>query len=109
MIYLNQIKKQYGSKILFSGIDFHIRPGDKIGLVGDNGMGKTTLFRLIEGTESPDAGTITVRKGAQVGVLDQHFSAGRQTALERTVMGDAYFAKILRPVQVICIFYNALV
>ena len=33
MIYLQQIKKQYGSKVLFSGIDFHIRPGDKIGLV----------------------------------------------------------------------------
>ncbi|WP_089718200.1 ABC-F family ATP-binding cassette domain-containing protein [Candidatus Entotheonella palauensis] len=96
MIYLNQIKKQYGSKVLFSGIDLHIRPGDKIGLVGDNGMGKTTLFRLIEGTESADAGTITVRKGAQVGVLDQHFSAGQQTALERTVMGDAYFSKIFK-------------
>lgn len=96
MIYLQQIKKQYGSKVLFSGIDFHIRPGDKIGLVGDNGMGKTTLFRMIEGTESPDAGTITVRKGAQVGVLDQHFSAGRQTALERTVMGDPYFADVLQ-------------
>jgi ATP-binding cassette subfamily F protein 3 len=95
MIYLNQIKKQYGSKVLFSGIDFHIRPGDKIGLVGDNGMGKTTLFRLIEGTESADAGTITVRKGAQVGVLDQHFSAGSQTALERTVKGDTYFSNIL--------------
>jgi len=96
MIYLNQIKKQYGSKVLFSGIDFHIRPGDKLGLVGDNGMGKTTLFRLIEGTESADAGTITVRKGAQVGVLDQHFSVGEQSALERTVMGDAYFAEIMR-------------
>jgi ATP-binding cassette subfamily F protein 3 len=95
MIYLHQIKKQYGSKVLFSGIDFHIRPGDKIGLVGDNGMGKTTLFRLIEGTESADAGTITIRKGAQVGVLDQHFSAGSQTALERTVRGDTYFSDIL--------------
>ena len=96
MIYLQQIKKQYGSKILFSGIDFHIRPGDKIGLVGDNGMGKTTLFRIIEGTESADDGTVTVRKGAQVGVLDQHFSAGIQSALERTVMGDPYFSEILR-------------
>jgi len=95
MIYLNQIKKQYGSKVLFSGIDLHIRAGDKIGLVGDNGMGKTTLFRLIEGTESADSGTITSRKGAQVGVLDQHFSAGSQSALERTVKGDTYFSNIL--------------
>jgi ATP-binding cassette subfamily F protein 3 len=96
MIYLKQIKKQYGSKVLFSGVDFHIRLGDKLGLVGDNGMGKTTLFRIIEGTESADSGTVTVRKGAQVGVLDQHFSVGSQSALDRTVRGDPYFAKVLK-------------
>ena len=96
MIYLKQIRKQYGRKVLFSDVDFHIRPGEKIGLVGDNGMGKTTLFRIMQGRESADAGTVTVRKGARVGVLDQHFEAGSQSVLERTVLGDTYFSDIVR-------------
>jgi ATP-binding cassette subfamily F protein 3 len=96
MIYLQHIRKQYGRKVLFSDLDFHLRPGEKIGLVGDNGMGKTTLFRIMQGRESADAGTVTVRKGARVGVLDQHFEAGSQSVLERTVLGDAYFSDILR-------------
>jgi ATP-binding cassette, subfamily F, member 3 len=94
MIYLKQLKKQYGPKILLSGVDFHIRPGEKVGLVGDNGMGKTTLFRIIQGKESSDSGEVSFRKGAIVGMLDQHFDVGIETALERTVMGDPYFAKI---------------
>ncbi len=96
MLYLKQLRKQYGSKVLLSGVDFHLRPGEKLGLVGDNGMGKTTLFRLIEGTESADGGTVTLRKGARVGVLDQHIEVGSQSALERTVLGDPYFSSIVR-------------
>lgn len=96
MIYLKQLRKQYGPKVLLSSVDFHLGPGEKLGLVGDNGMGKTTLFRIIEGTESADAGTVTLRKGARVGVLDQHIEAGQQSALERTVLGDPYFSDILR-------------
>ncbi len=96
MIYLKQLRKQYGPKVLLSGVDFHLGPGEKLGLVGDNGMGKTTLFRIIEGSESADAGTVTLRKGARVGVLDQHIEAGQQSALERTVLGDPYFSDILR-------------
>jgi len=95
MIYLKQLKKQYGSKILLSGIDFHIRPREKVGLVGDNGMGKTTLFRIIQGKESSDSGEVIIRKGSCVGMLEQHFDVGMETALKRTVMGDPYFSKIL--------------
>jgi ATP-binding cassette subfamily F protein 3 len=95
MIYLKQLHKQYGPKILLSGVDFHLRPGEKVGLVGDNGMGKTTLFRIIQKKESADFGKVSFRKGIHVGMLDQHFEAGDQTALERTVMGDPYFSKIM--------------
>ncbi len=96
MIYLKQLKKQYGPKILLSGVDFHIRPGEKVGLIGDNGMGKTTLFRIIQGKESADSGEVAFRKGARVGMLDQHFEVGDQSALDRTVMGDPYFSKVLK-------------
>ncbi len=95
MIYLKQLKKQYGPKILLSEVDFHLRPGEKVGLIGDNGMGKTTLFRIIQGKESADSGEVAFRKGARVGMLDQHFEVGSQSALDRTVMGDPYFFKIL--------------
>ncbi len=70
MVNLSNIKVAYGSRILFKNSGFLIRPGDKIGLVGPNGSGKTTVFRLIAREENPDEGTVAVDPGIVVG----HFS-----------------------------------
>lgn len=70
MVNLSNIKVAYGSRILFKNAGFLIRPGDKIGLVGPNGSGKTTVFRLIAQEENPDEGTVTIDPGIIVG----HFS-----------------------------------
>lgn len=58
------IRKNYTGKELFSGIDFGIEEGDKIGIVGINGTGKSTLLRILAGAEEPDAGEVV--KGNQV-------------------------------------------
>jgi len=60
MIAFNDVSKQYGRQVLFLEASFQIDPGQKIGLVGPNGSGKTTMFRLILGEESPDRGEVSV-------------------------------------------------
>ena len=60
MIVFSNVAKQYGRQILFTDISFQINPGEKAGLVGPNGCGKTTLFRLITGAEQPDEGSVSV-------------------------------------------------
>ena len=54
---LRDIRKAYGSTVVFGGVDVHVARGDRIALVGPNGAGKSTLMRLLSGVEAPDAGT----------------------------------------------------
>ena len=70
-ISISQISKYYGANLVFSGVSFDIMSGDRIGLIGHNGCGKTTLLRMIQGTESCDAGQIMIRKNARVRCLEQ--------------------------------------
>lgn len=59
---------------MLSGVSFQVNPQEKVGLVGRNGAGKTTAFRLITGEESPDSGDISKMNGLKVGLLEQHVS-----------------------------------
>ncbi len=94
MITLQNVHKQFGPKVLFQGVNFHLKPGEKVGLVGENGMGKTTLFRVILGLEPVEAGQVTVRKGAQVALLGQELESGPGSLLERVVLGDPHFRSV---------------
>jgi ATPase subunit of ABC transporter with duplicated ATPase domains len=60
VIVFTNVVKQYGRQVLFTDLSFQINPGEKAGLVGPNGCGKTTLFRLIKGSEQPDEGSVSV-------------------------------------------------
>jgi ATPase subunit of ABC transporter with duplicated ATPase domains len=60
VIVFTNVVKQYGKQVLFTDLSFQINPGEKAGLVGPNGCGKTTLFRLIKGEEQPDEGSVSV-------------------------------------------------
>ena len=60
VIVFSNVVKQYGRQVLFTDASFQINPGEKAGLVGPNGCGKTTLFRLISGFEQPDEGSVSV-------------------------------------------------
>ena len=61
MLQIEGVSKQFASRILFQGASAHLRPGTRTGLVGPNGVGKTTLIRMILGEESPDKGIIRKR------------------------------------------------
>ena len=71
MIQLTAAGKRFGPKVLFQELDWLITPHDRVGLVGANGTGKTTLLKVLAGTESLDYGTITQQRGIQSGYLPQ--------------------------------------
>jgi ATP-binding cassette subfamily F protein 3 len=71
MVNLSNIKLAYGERIIFRNGTFLVRPNDKIGLVGPNGSGKTSLFRIISGAEHPDEGTVSIESGKSVGYFSQ--------------------------------------
>jgi ATP-binding cassette subfamily F protein 3 len=71
MLQLRDIVKDFGGRRIFAGIDWHIRPGDRIGLCGENGAGKTTLLRMLAGQVAPDGGEVQVARGTTFGYLPQ--------------------------------------
>ncbi len=71
MISLVNAGKRFGARVLFEGINWLLTPQDRVGLVGANGTGKTTLLRMLAGTEQADAGEITKQKGLVTGYLPQ--------------------------------------
>jgi ATP-binding cassette subfamily F protein 3 len=71
MIQLTAAGKRFGPKILFQELDWLITPHDRVGLVGANGTGKTTLLKILAGTESLDYGAVTQQRGIQSGYLPQ--------------------------------------
>jgi len=94
VIFVEKVNKQFGSKIIFQDVSFHLRPKEKVGLVGENGTGKTTLFKVITGKESLDSGQVTLRKGLRYGLLEQDQEGGEVSVLERVVLGDPHFLKV---------------
>jgi ATP-binding cassette subfamily F protein 3 len=70
---INNIARIHGGRTIFTSISWTIQDGEKIGLVGLNGIGKSTLLRALAGLEQPDAGTITLRRGARVAYLPQEY------------------------------------
>ena len=71
MIRLDNISKQNGHQILFIEASAVLHKGEKVGLVGPNGSGKTTIFRLVMKEEQPDGGQVAVDRGTTIGYFSQ--------------------------------------
>ncbi|NGF57195.1 ABC-F family ATP-binding cassette domain-containing protein [Parapedobacter sp. SGR-10] len=71
MIAINNLTFEIGSRALYDEANWHIKPGDKVGLIGANGTGKSTLLKLIVGEYSPTSGTISMAKDLKLGYLNQ--------------------------------------
>ena len=71
MISINNLTVAYGGFTLLNEINFHISESDKIGLVGKNGAGKSTILKLICGFQSPTSGKVAVPNGVKIGYLPQ--------------------------------------
>lgn len=87
MIGVENLYKSFASQVLFEGASFKLNPKERIGLVGLNGHGKTTLFRIIIGEESPDTGTISIPKNYRIGYVRQHLEFTKDTVLEEGMTG----------------------
>lgn len=68
---LKNLKKTYGNKLIFENVSFEVNEKDKIAIVGRNGTGKTTIFKIINGLEYADSGENFVKKGIKIGYLEQ--------------------------------------
>jgi ATP-binding cassette subfamily F protein uup len=80
----------YGRQTLLNNVTFAVAAGEKVGLVGRNGCGKTSLLKIISGTDDPDAGEVSRRRGLRVGYLPQEFELdGTKTVQENIESGAA--------------------
>lgn len=71
LLVAENISKAYGADTLFESVSFGINEGDKCGLIGVNGTGKSTLLRILAGEEKPDSGTVTTKRGLRIAYLPQ--------------------------------------
>lgn len=87
MIRFIDITHYAGEKELYNGLNWHVKPGERVGLVGDNGTGKTTLLRMAAGEMEPTRGTVQLRKSARIGFLKQeiHAAMGDETVLQEAM------------------------
>jgi ATP-binding cassette subfamily F protein 3 len=86
LISIENLSKSYLNKQLFDKISFKVNPKEKLGLVGRNGHGKTTLIKIIVGEESPDEGTINIPKNYSIGYVKQHLKFKEKTILSEAVL-----------------------
>ena len=71
VVMCKDLEKSFGNNHLFSNLSFHIRKGEKVVIMGGNGIGKTTLFKMLLGREMPDSGYIDYGTGVKIGYFDQ--------------------------------------
>ena len=84
---LSDVKKEFGERVLFSAVSFSIGDSDKIGLIGANGTGKTTLFKIMLGEAEASGGEVHRSKQASIGYLAQHTNlTSDKTVLEEALM-----------------------
>jgi ABC transport system ATP-binding/permease protein len=79
---------EFPAKVVFDSVTLGLNEGDRVGVVGRNGDGKTSLLDMLAGRLQPDAGRVTVRSGVRIGVLDQADTLDDALTVERAVVGD---------------------
>ncbi|MFE6778518.1 ABC-F family ATP-binding cassette domain-containing protein [Streptomyces sp. NPDC057702] len=88
LVNLETVSKVYGTRALLDGISLGVNEGDRIGVVGRNGDGKTTLIRMLAKLEDTDQGRVTHSGGLRLGVLTQHDSLDPAATVRHEVIGD---------------------
>ncbi|MFE1729661.1 ABC-F family ATP-binding cassette domain-containing protein [Streptomyces bacillaris] len=88
LVNVEQVSKVYGTRALLDGVSLGVSEGDRIGVVGRNGDGKTTLIRMLAKLEEADSGRVTHNGGLRLGVLTQHDSLDPEATIRQEVIGD---------------------
>ena len=79
---------EYPTKVIFDSVTVGLNEGDRVGIVGRNGDGKSTLLRLLAGRLEPDSGRVTRRGGIRLGMLDQADDLHSERSVHEVVIGD---------------------
>ncbi|MDP8258115.1 MAG: ATP-binding cassette domain-containing protein, partial [Candidatus Aadella gelida] len=87
MIGIYDLTKRYGDQLLFEGAAFNVKRGERIGLVGRNGHGKSTLMKILVGEESSDEGRVDIPKNYSIGYLRQRIDLTEQSVLKEVCKG----------------------
>ncbi len=93
MISIDNVTIRFGAYVLFDKVSFQVNPGDRIGLVGRNGAGKTTILNLIDGRQDPDEGRVVKSSGTEVGYLPQQMKHHKGKSLYREALNA--FASVI--------------
>ncbi|WP_223691165.1 ABC-F family ATP-binding cassette domain-containing protein [Leifsonia poae] len=80
---------EYPTKVVFDSVTLGVNEGDRVGIVGRNGDGKSSLLAMLAGRRQPDSGRVTARKGVRMGVLDQADTLDEAQTVAEAVVGDA--------------------
>lgn len=99
IINIEHISKIYGEKVIFDDASFGVHEGDKVGIVGINGTGKSTLLKLVAGLEETDSGQIIRRNGLKIACLAQDPSRGLQLHIPEESKGRDHRAERMRQIH----------
>lgn len=87
VLQLSELSKSFGEKHLFHDLTLHVRAGDRVALIGPNGVGKSTLIKIVVGEEKPDTGFIRYGSNVDIGYYDQHQSTLHN---DKTVLDEVW-------------------
>ena len=99
MLHINDLTYRIEGRPLFTQATIAINEGSKVGLVGRNGTGKSTLFNLIKGHLSPDDGDISLRKNMRLGSVDQEVPSGPESLLQTVLVADKERTALLQEAE----------
>lgn len=85
----NEIRLAYGHQTLLDGVTLAIAAGEKVGLVGRNGCGKSSLLKILSRQDQPDSGELSARRGLRIGYLPQEFELNPDLSVYDNVIAGA--------------------
>jgi ATP-binding cassette subfamily F protein 3 len=89
LLFVDDLSLQYGGKVIFEGASLSIEAGDRLGIIGANGTGKSTLMKILVGRAQPDGGKVNRAKGLRLGYLEQEHADPGAGSLLDTVLSTA--------------------
>jgi len=89
MLTVSHLSKSYDFQKIFENVSFSLNPGERVGLVGPNGCGKTTLLRILAGVDTPNAGLVSHTADLRIGYLPQGFEPDTQATVGEIIGGQA--------------------